>query len=346
MLPPRAMVPALTEPDVTPAVRRFRGERERSHALFASLAVGVFWLGHVLFVRYAIESSDPTDLLSLPWFGWWVLGFSAVPWAMRGVDDAIARARGDERPLHRPYMTFLGALLGSLAWFPIVLALSTFSPERSLVSELFRFDGLLFSMMGLGAIVGAWPFARRCVPLEVTVGADAVRYVVGQRARMVPLRDIAKVQHAPHRFILLRRDESPLEMDLRETDIDEEALFDALQSAVALSRQPVPHAAALQRGDRSLDDWRGALRVTGMGMDGLRGRHLDASRLAEVITHPGSTKEERIGAALALRTHDEGRGVRVRLAAEPVMDPATRQALEAIAAGDESPAVLERALRG
>lgn len=340
------MEPSPTDPDVTPAASHFRAERERSHALLAIVAVGVFWLGHVLFVRHAVDSATRTELLSLPWFGWWILGLSAVPAAMRALDEALARARGDQRPLHRPYATFLAALLGSVAWFVLVLVLSGFLPARSPVLDLFRSSGVVFSAMGIGAVLGAWTLTRRCAPLEVTVGADAVRCVIGRRTTVVPLRDVIEVQRAPLQLTLRRRGGRALVMDLHETDLGEWPLFDALQTAVERARRPVPYASALRRGAQSLDAWRDDLRAKGMGLDGLRGPHLDASTLAEIIAHPGSSNEERIGAAIALRTNEDGGGARVRIAAEPVMDPATRRALDAIAEGEESPAVLERALRG
>jgi hypothetical protein len=106
-------------------------------------------------------------------------------------------------------------------------------------------------------------------------------------------------------------------------------------------------ASQLARGDRSLVEWRAALRaLVTRPSGGYRHSALDPDHLASVLWSRDLAPERRLGAALALAaTDDPAARRRVRVFIDTCADEALREAIERAAEGELDDAELDRALQ-
>src|SRR5262249_38028994 len=162
------------------------------------------------------------------------------------------------------------------------------------------------------------------------------------RRRFFPRREIAavsRVRDAP--LVIGLRDGAKVYVSGVNVDWDR---LDAVGRLIEARHGPSTAApekfAAFDRSGSSLGEWRERIPLT---MDGGGYRDVGATidDAAEVVRSPYATPEQRVGAAIALRIANETQ--RIRVAADAVVDPETRRALEAIAQDDEPHA--ETALR-
>lgn len=212
--------------------------------------------------------------------------------------------------------------------------------------------GLVWLVTGVAALA-AWFFATR--PARVAVGADGVT-VRARGERFVPYGELAAVR--------ARRDDGPragaegggsLELvgaggEIVRVPVLDGPTLDALVARVRLgmaaaAREPEAAArrALLARDGRSLEAWRRALAEATRTSHAYRGQALPPDEAQRLLASANLSREERVGAALALRTADDaGAPARIRVAAEACADPRVRVALEAVAEGDDEG--LEEAL--
>jgi hypothetical protein len=106
------------------------------------------------------------------------------------------------------------------------------------------------------------------------------------------------------------------------------------------------HAALLERGERSPEEWLGRLRSIGEGANAsTREAPIDPDRLWRIVEDPMATAATRAGAAAALSQHlTEPDRQRLRVAAEATAAPKLRIALESAAAPETDDAALTAAL--
>lgn len=325
-----------------PHAATFRLDASRSHAAWAVAGAGAWWAGLVLFVHLAMGGGPLAGLATMLWFFWQFIGFVAAPYAVIRLDEALARRRGDHRPLRRPGLTAGGAFVGGIAGaVALVVALVTTGWRLPQLGG----EWTLVAAMALGTWLGARLVAGRASDDVVTVGYDALRHRVGRRTDVVALRDITAVRYAPGAILVDVRGAPTLTIALRGKELDAHAIRSAIERAAEGARATFPAGAALRREGRGLEAWREALRAKVMGATDFRAQGVDRDDLEAALVHPGATAEERIGAALALRELDAAGATRVRVAAESAVAPALRDALRAVADGDADEGVVREATR-
>jgi hypothetical protein len=262
------------------------------------------------------------------------LGFA--PGSSRVTVDLASRFR---RFLHLVLGYFTYQFGATLVLFPLMLGLP-------LLPEPMR--GLVGGPVGTLLVVLLYELLKRlAVAPVVTVGPDAI-VVRGLRTRTIRTRDIDAVEQlTPVAPIHVRHGGKTT--TIRGLVCDEAkrgAIARHLHAALAARRTSSPsRLAALDRGGRSVRDWREHLRgvLSGTGYRDAGG----ATSVDEVVgslASPAASAEQRIGAALALRVAgDPDAETRIRVAAEACVDERLRDALSAVAdeADDE---VLEKRL--
>ena len=132
-----------------------------------------------------------------------------------------------------------------------------------------------------------------------------------------------------------------------EADSRRRLLFTRIREAMSLEGAgAAPSLAQLDRGERSLDAWKKALRELAAVAEGYRSSALSTEDLGAVIDDHGAPVERRLAAAVTLgaRAPDEARR-RVRLAARVCADEDLAAALEQAAEGEIAEALLAREAR-
>lgn len=169
------------------------------------------------------------------------------------------------------------------------------------------------------------------------IGADGVR--IGRR--FVPYAELREVRHATGGVLF---DGDRGKHKVRCLGVQAASIIENVNRAVARYRSEGDEhdLAVLDRQNRSVDEWRGALgRV--LEAASYRQRALDRAELLALAENPKAAPERRAGAILALGPHatpDEKR--RLRIASDTCAEPHTRAAMEA--ALDEELHTLEKAL--
>jgi hypothetical protein len=201
----------------------------------------------------------------------------------------------------------------------------------------------------------------------IAVGRDGIRIQRGAlRRRFIPYDAIARVdlQHATaeaRRDVTRPGDDPVLAVQLvlhggttvllpliGQSSEKVMALEHRVRSGVAQSSCE-GHLAALERGGRSLKEWRSDLHRIVSAADGYRAPGLRVVDVERVLVDTKATREQRIGAALALKELEgQSAGPRIRLASSALADRSLQEALEAAADEDQDvqDAAIERALDG
>lgn len=212
---------------------------------------------------------------------------------------------------------------------------------------------LLTWFCGFTAGLGVWLSSALAIACSVAVGrwvgwyletgGDGVRIRAGARSRTIPYRTITRVGRTRRRILL-----HTAAGTIRTPRIDDsEEAVSALASRIEERRAAAgraPALAALDRGERSVQDWHAALDDLALGRGGFRGAALSEDDLDSILKDPGAPLDRRIGAALALRSRGQDARARIRVAAETSVERRVRVALEAAAADEIDDRTLERAL--
>ncbi len=219
------------------------------------------------------------------------------------------------------------------------------------------------SFMGpwLASIAGmfaAWQRLRR--PPRVVVGRDAVHVDKASGSVTIPLTQIDKVWgHGQAVFIrdthgnvtsasggvrLPLRDPSQVASPIVLGVVDR--IQDAQRASATAASPEHALVASLDRGGRTLAEWRKALGELLGGDASYRAARLGAEDVEKVLGDATLPADRRIGAALALRAAGvPGAEARIRIAADLSADDGVRVALEQIAEGEVEDAALEDAAK-
>jgi hypothetical protein len=218
---------------------------------------------------------------------------------------------------------------------------------------------MMTAVFGLASYALAGIVHRR----ELIVGADGLVFRGAFGRRRVAYAEVQRVSLAPrgvrvslHRGKPLDLPTSPAlraalplgEIDLQpprnEADTQRRLLFARIREAMSLGGTgAAPSLTQLDRGERSIDVWKKALRDLATVAEGYRSRALSTEDLGAVIDDHGAPVERRLAAAVTLgaRAPDEARR-RVRIAARACADEDLAAALEQAAEGEIAEALLAR----
>jgi hypothetical protein len=234
--------------------------------------------------------------------------------------------------------TFRSGVLRVLAAFGVSFALILLGTWLTNADALGFVSGLTWLAICL-ALVVAWLVGTR--PPEIAVGADGVRIRGIASTRFIPLAEIAsaRVEGFPSVLVITRGGGAE---DRTRVPLGNGPMLAAVAHRIALARSATgadeastTRLALLERGARSLDAWKSALRSTVARAD-YRQASLAHGDLARIVASGVASAEHRIGAALALRESgsDDARD-EIRIAAGQCVDPRVRVALARIAEEDD-----------
>ncbi len=175
-------------------------------------------------------------------------------------------------------------------------------------------------------------------------GLDGVRIVTVWRRRFIPYGAIEKVTLTRKRIVLETTSggiETPNIADTRAIPVLVSRIEERRAAAALAGAPPLD---ALDRRERAIGEWRAALDELALGGKGFRGAALHDDDLQRVLDDPGAPLEQRIGAALTLRSRGGDAQGRIRVAAGTSVERRVRVALEAAAADEIDERAIERAL--
>lgn len=205
-------------------------------------------------------------------------------------------------------------------------------------------EGLAFASLPIGALFWHAVLKRLARAPRVVVGDDGVVVEGALRRRKIPRAAIADVSLRGASVTPFFRLGDGKLVSLHGAALDGERRLAiarlARERACARASEPVP-AVDLARAGRGAHAWREALRQRAENPS-YRAAASTHEAMSAVLASPAAAPEQRVGAALALRVAGEP-PERIRVAAEALVDDATRAALEAVAADDD--AKLDAALR-
>jgi hypothetical protein len=210
-------------------------------------------------------------------------------------------------------------------------------------------DLLLALMIPVVATVFA---VRRFGYPRVVVGSDGVRIEGGLVARFVPYAAIRQARAAPRprEEIALRCKSGEtvrLAMISRSRDEREALLARIVAGMEAYAPTGEDRlAGVLERGGRSIAEWKEDLRRLTHVERGFREQPLGRSDFERVVADPSAPPDRRVGAALALRALDAHAAPRVRVAAEASAHEGVRGLLEAASEGEVDEEALAEAMAG
>jgi hypothetical protein len=194
---------------------------------------------------------------------------------------------------------------------------------------------------------------------DIVVGLDGIRVRKGWRREFFRFADLATVERVDvpvaerqrggtmyrwiERVVLLKTAAGRgIELSLGRDEAAAADFVGLVESGIArasVSRVRI----AIGREGRRLGEWRAALEKS--LSPGFREVGLDATELEQVLSSTGAPTEDRIGAALALRSaRVEGSQERIRIAADASASESIRKALQAVAKDELDEQALEEAL--
>jgi hypothetical protein len=222
--------------------------------------------------------------------------------------------------------------------------------------------------MGIGSLC-AYPLAalligpinRALLWTEVIVGVDGLSVRKGLSRRFIPFADVVRAELYNRRFMgrgrtidvpggieLWKADGSSEQVPLDPDDAQlRTAILQRIRQSLAVRRaadEPEALLDALARKGRTATSWRRDL--SQLWRDAAyRDRVVRREDVAVALEDVAAPAEQRVGAAIALvASGDPEAPARVRIAADACADPALREALTAIAADEESDAVIDAAV--
>jgi hypothetical protein len=182
-------------------------------------------------------------------------------------------------------------------------------------------------------------------PTSVTVGEDGVVIAKGRRERFIARSDLGPVMRGHAGMPLGLTTKSGARIAFVGTGVDAErrgALAEIADSRLGAVSTTPERGDLFERGDRPVSEWKKHI-ASLFEEAGYRAAGITPEQTSAVLTSAAATPQQRIGAAMALRIAGEP-PERIRIAAESAADPATREALEAVA-DDAPPERLEKAMR-
>jgi hypothetical protein len=192
----------------------------------------------------------------------------------------------------------------------------------------------------------AYRFLRTLVRApRLTIGDDGVTWESGRKKRFVPRSSILGIeQRHPAMPVSIHTDRGPIVVMGSALDIDRRAAAARIAHARISARQPGRERAPLfDRAGRSLGEWREHLRRV-LDDSSYRSAGASVDEASAVLSNPEATREQRVGAALALRVAGEP-PERIRVAVAPSADDALREAVEAVADERADDARVAKVLR-
>jgi hypothetical protein len=258
----------------------------------------------------------------------------ALGCAPGGKSVRLEMARGARRLLH-PLLALGATMLAFL-----VLVFTLFVGDL-VVRTMPRgaFVGFLFCVVA--AVIYELLKKGRSPPV-VTIGSDGIEVQRGFQTKRVRREEIVRVGYDREEgaLVVLRR--GARSVVVAGAFLDRALLEVAAaeyERRLATTTQH-PRAASFERAARGIAEWKTGLRAT---LDaGYRAAGVTVDDATSVLQSASASPEQRVGAALALRVAGEP-PERIRVAAESVVDPKLRVAIEAIAEDEDDR--LERTLK-
>jgi hypothetical protein len=253
----------------------------------------------------------------------------------------VAHELGSSRPAIQTgaALAFGGLAAGSAA---ALLAMAQLAAHGFSDLAMLRIVGSIF-------IVATVYAAARRGPLRIVIGADGV-VLEGTRRRFFAFSTIEAIVSTRNRVlmvtrgalfgrrIVLTRERGPRTVAL----VDE--LGAAMQRASAAAAA-TSHIALLDRGERTLAQWRDALRRLATADGDYRHAGIDRDRLVETASDAGAPQARRLAAAIAISHSSDKQAVdRVRLAIKGLADERSRIVMADALDGKLSDDALARAL--
>lgn len=189
-------------------------------------------------------------------------------------------------------------------------------------------------------------------PREITIGADGLRLDWRGGRRFLPLDTLSSVRADGQSIELSLRDGRRETIRLPRGANRDGASAIALRIDQAIrAHLRAPDAQArldlLSRSGRSLEQWRAALGKLTERAEGYRAAGLSGEDLAAIVQNPASSREHRMGAALALASvKDAAQKDRLRIAADACASEPMRIALGKLSDGEVDERAVEEALAG
>ena len=251
--------------------------------------------------------------------------------------------------------TLTAPLRGVLGRFTKGLLAMIITPMIAMIAvtalHLSAVPGLLL-VAALTLLAMGW-IPRRFDP-RVVLGADGIRILGGLRERFYPYREMVNVLGGRHAVslglglstlvIATSRGQVTLPTIGQSTE-QVEALRRRIEDGIAAAHRGTADAfATLERGGRTIAEWRDALRRIAVVGGGFREATLGRDELEGVLADASAPIERRVGAGLALRALDDDARDRIRVAAETSASPRVRVALDAAASEEIEDSALESAL--
>lgn len=240
---------------------------------------------------------------------------------------------GVSTPAFRAAWAFLVMTVASLGWMNL--------PENRL------WQAPVVALL----VLSSWLLAAWSRGPEVTVGVDGMRVRGLFSDGFLAWADVDGVAVSGRHVRATRRDGTTVSLgtawggfagSLPRAAEDLLAHVAAVRVARATGHALPETAAATARGGRTVDDWRASMRVLLEGQ--YRVGAVGENDLRALLTTPAATPTERLGAAVALVSHDRARhAAGVRIAADALADDALRGALHEVADGRDDDATLAMA---
>lgn len=195
----------------------------------------------------------------------------------------------------------------------------------------------------------AYPFFRSFMQApRLTIGEDGITYVAGRKKRFIPRTSIRSVeQQHPMMPLVIHTDEGDIRVQASALDAAKRASAGRIvyeRLVVGQDRTGKrDRADVFDRQGRSVAEWRSHIQRA-LDDPGYRSAGASVDDAALVLQSPTASREQRFGAALALRVAGEP-PARIRVAIAASADDELREAIEAATEDAVDDAKVERALR-
>jgi hypothetical protein len=220
----------------------------------------------------------------------------------------------------------------------------------ALVQTLLRMHAneAIGTLSGLVFLAVAWFMTARRAPSQIVRGEDGV-VLMGARRRFIPYDRIASISATPDgiSLVTMGRTFGQRLLLTPERGPRSDALADDLRAAVARAERTreldePARLALLDRGEKSLSEWRDGLKLLAKPEVDYRRAGLERDQLVDAATDVRADKTRRVAAALALsHTRDEGAIERVRIAVDGLADQDMRSVMNEALEGTLEDAALE-----
>ncbi len=243
------------------------------------------------------------------------------------------------------FLTWMTVLLGPAAVLPLTQAILGFAPIRpgagALVAFLAVFVVLFVALFA--AVRAAWG------PAKLIIGADGIVVDRPFRDEFVPHARLASIKINHDLVVFVLDDGTRVRARARHLDDVQRgelrARLDAAKAAFDRGDDSAESLARLDRGGRTIDAWRGALRALLHQQGSYRATPLTREQLLAVLESPAAPAERRLAAAVSLSAAGDAEiATRIRVAAEACARPRVRIALAGVADGAVDDAAIEAAI--